>query len=70
MTDRIEGVYVGFEEDVRDDAAENIINAILMIRGVEEVEISLTGSDDEPDESEERDQKQAVEPFSRSQEKG
>lgn len=34
MTDRLKGVLVTFEEDVREDDAKHIINAIKMIRRV------------------------------------
>lgn len=34
MTDRLKGVYVAFDRDIRDDDAESIIKAIEMVRGV------------------------------------
>lgn len=34
MTDRLKGVIVTFEKDVREDDAEYILNAIRMIKGV------------------------------------
>jgi hypothetical protein len=40
MTDRIRGCYVAFETDIRVDGAEEIMNAILLIRGVAAVDKS------------------------------
>ncbi len=37
MTDRLKGVYVTFDRDIRDDDAEYIINAIRMIKHVADV---------------------------------
>jgi hypothetical protein len=37
MTDRLKGLTVAFEKDIRDDDAESIIQAIKMIKGVLEV---------------------------------
>lgn len=37
MTDRIKALTVVLEEDYRDDDVENIITAILMVRGVLDV---------------------------------
>ena len=34
MSDRFKGVYVAFEEDVKDEDAESTIEAIKHIRGV------------------------------------
>lgn len=34
MTDRVKGLTVIFEQDIRDDDCEYITNAIRMIRGV------------------------------------
>jgi hypothetical protein len=34
MTDRLKGIYVAFDEDIRDDDAEPIIQAIRQIRHV------------------------------------
>lgn len=34
MTDRVKGLIVTFENDIREDDAENIINAIMMLKGV------------------------------------
>lgn len=34
MTDRYNGLVVVLEQDIRDDDAEHIINAIKMLRGV------------------------------------
>lgn len=46
MTDRLKGVVVTFEEDIRDDDAQEIINAILMIKGVKTVATSIANHDD------------------------
>ena len=46
MTDRIKGCTVVFEEEIRTDDAESILNAIRSIRGVLSVDGTLsTGSD-------------------------
>lgn len=34
MTDRLRGVLVTFEKDIREDDAEEILNAIRMVKGV------------------------------------
>lgn len=34
MTDRLKGVIVTFERDIREDDAEAVLNAIRMIKGV------------------------------------
>ena len=46
MTDRLKGVTVTFEADIRDDDAKAIINAIFMIKGVIDVEPSIRNHDD------------------------
>ncbi len=46
MTDRIKGVYVTFEKDIRDDDAEPILNAIRQIRGVLSVEAEVSNFND------------------------
>ena len=38
MTDRLNGVYVAFEKDIRTDDAEPLIEAIKRLRGVLRVE--------------------------------
>jgi len=38
MTDRINGVYVAFDSEVRIDDAEHMINAIQMVKGVSRVD--------------------------------
>lgn len=45
MTDRLKGCLVAFDRDIREDDAQEIINAIKMIKGVFEVtgEISNPG---------------------------
>jgi hypothetical protein len=37
MTDRLKGVYVTFDQDIREDDAEKLIEAIFMIRHVVDV---------------------------------
>ena len=46
MTDRLKGVYVAFERDMRDDDAETIIHAIQMIKGVKSVKGNIVDSND------------------------
>jgi hypothetical protein len=46
MTDRLKGVTVTFNADIRDDDAEYIINAIKMIKGVLDVTPSISTGDD------------------------
>ena len=46
MTDRLKGVTVAFDEDIREDDAESIINAILALKHVQHVTTLLTGVDD------------------------
>lgn len=46
MTDRLKGVYVAFNEDYREDDAEQILAAIRMIRGVAAVTPMVTDSTD------------------------
>ena len=46
MSDRIKGVVVTFDEDIRDDDFEATIGAIRMIRGVLSVEPSVLTIDD------------------------
>ena len=46
MTDRLKGVYVVFDHDIREDDAEAIINAIKMIKHVADVSpVGVEGSD-------------------------
>lgn len=46
MTDRIKGLTVVFDKDYRDDDVESIINAIKMIKGVQNVKQHIANSDD------------------------
>lgn len=46
MTDRLKGVVVTFEADIREDDAQAIINAIQLIKGVYSVSKSVRGHDD------------------------
>ena len=45
MTDRISGVVVTLEEDMRVDDAENLLTAIRMMRGVADVSVNVTNFD-------------------------
>ncbi len=42
MTDRIKGLTVSLSYDIRDDDCQPIINAIRMIKGIEDVEMHVT----------------------------
>ncbi len=46
MTDRVKGVTVALDEDVRIDDIEPILAAIRQIRGVSAVAVVTTGLDD------------------------
>ena len=46
MTERLKGAWVSFDQDYRDDDAENILLAIRMIRGVAKVEPNVTNISD------------------------
>ncbi len=46
MSERLKGVTVVFEDDIRDEDAQAIINAIQMVKGVLHVEPSLSTHDD------------------------
>lgn len=46
MTDRLKGCTVVFEQDIREDDAEYLMNAIRMLRRVLKVEPSLSTPDD------------------------
>jgi len=46
MTDRLKGVVVTFDRDIREDDAEYILNAIRMIKGVIDVTPNVLNSDD------------------------
>ena len=46
MTDRIKGVLITFEKDIRDDDAKPIIEALNMIKGVLTVKHYVTGMED------------------------
>jgi hypothetical protein len=46
MTDRLKGLTVAFEKDIRDDEAKCVIDAILMIKGVAAVTTSISNSED------------------------
>ena len=46
MTDRLKGVVVTFDHDIRDDDAEGILQAIKCLRGVIDVTPSVRTTDD------------------------
>ena len=46
MTDRVKGFTVTLEHDIRIDDVEVILNAVRMIKGVANVEPSISTSDD------------------------
>ncbi len=46
MTDRIKGVWVAFDRDIREDDVEATINAIRCIKHVVAVEVSVSNSND------------------------
>ena len=46
MTDRYKGVVVTFDRDIREDDAEETLNAIRHIRGVLEVQPVVANYDD------------------------
>ncbi|MEM5009345.1 hypothetical protein WKH57_01360 [Niallia taxi] len=47
MTERLKGLYVTFEKDIREDDAEYISNAIRMIKGVTSVNGIIVNAEDE-----------------------
>ncbi len=46
MTDRFKGCVVTFGHDIREDDAEAVLDAIAMIKGVADVNPSLSSADD------------------------
>ena len=42
MTDRINGVFVTLDRDIRTDDAEHLLNAIRMIKGVVDVSPNIS----------------------------
>lgn len=46
MTNRVKGLMISLEEDIREDDVETIVNAIKMIKGVQEVATSVVNHDD------------------------
>jgi hypothetical protein len=46
MTDRLKGLVVVLDKDIRVDDAEEIINAIRMIKGVADVQGSVANYED------------------------
>lgn len=46
MTDRVKGCWVSFDKDKRVDDVETLVAAIKMLKGVQDVTLSLSNSDD------------------------
>jgi len=46
MTDRLKGVVVTFDHDIREDDAEGILNAIRHIKGVASVQPEVANLED------------------------
>jgi hypothetical protein len=46
MTDRLKGVLVTFDKDIRDDDAKPLIEALKMIKGVQSVKPYVSGGED------------------------
>jgi hypothetical protein len=46
VTDRLQGVWVAFERDIREDDAEPLIEAIKQLRGVLSVEANVSDYED------------------------
>lgn len=46
MTDRVKGIVVIFDEDIRDDKAERIVDAIRLLPHVASVEPSAWNNED------------------------
>jgi hypothetical protein len=46
MSDRIKGVVVAFEKEMHEDDANRIVRAIMQLRGVAAVGLSVDNSDD------------------------
>lgn len=46
MTDRYKGFLITLEREIRKDDAENIINALKMIKGVQSVKPYVNGLED------------------------
>lgn len=47
MTDRLKGVLVTFEQDIREDDAERTLNALRMVKGVADVRPLVASIEDE-----------------------
>lgn len=46
MTDRLKGATITFSQDIREDDAEALLNALKMIKGVAHVESSIVTAGD------------------------
>lgn len=46
MTDRVKGLVITLDKDYRTDDVEAIVNAIKMVKGVADVDTSITDMDD------------------------
>jgi len=47
MTDKIKGLVVTFEKDIRDDDVVELVNAISLLKGVVSVKKSIGNVDDQ-----------------------
>lgn len=46
MTERVKGLVVSLERDIREDDIETIVNAIKMVKGVQGVTLNIASHDD------------------------
>jgi len=46
MTDRVKGLIVALDSDYRTDDVESIVNAIMMVKGVQKVTTCVVDADD------------------------
>ena len=46
MTDRFKGFLITLEKEMREDDAENILNALKMVKGVQNVKPYVNGMED------------------------
>jgi len=46
MTDKLKGVWVAFDADIREDDAQSLIGAIKQLRGVSDVKGNVANAED------------------------
>jgi len=46
MSDKVKGLYVSFDDDLHEETVERIVNAIKMIKGVQDVSSNVVNADD------------------------